>query len=132
MTRHNRPLTAVLLAAAVLASGLFAAGAQGNAETQAFLDLMENYLGLSERWVAMASQEETTVFLAVEGIIEIYEGRGEKAKAIPHLQRIVEQNPDNQAIRNVVRLKLRDLYNETGRSDMALQELDQIIAENAR
>ncbi|MEM7352531.1 MAG: hypothetical protein AAF657_17155, partial [Acidobacteriota bacterium] len=75
---------------------------------------------------------ETAIFLAIEGIIEVYEERREKAKAIPHLERIVEQNGDNQTVRNIVRFKLRDLYRETGRSDKAIEQLELVIAENSR
>ena len=79
----------------------------------------------------MASEPDTAVYLAIEGITEVYENRGEKAKAIPHLLAIVEQSANNRALRNVARFKLRDLYNETGRSDKALEQLELIIQENA-
>ncbi len=97
-----------------------------------FLALMQSYLGVSDQWVEMTSQRETVIFLAIEGIVEIYEQRGEKAKAIPHLQKILDKNRDNQTVRNAVRFKLRDLYKETGRTQEALDELDRVIDENSR
>lgn len=72
------------------------------------------------------------MFLAVEDITEIYNNRGEAAKGIEHLTRIMEQLPDDRTLRTIVRFKLRDLYQETGMTDKALAELDQIITENTR
>lgn len=135
MTR-SRPRKAAL--ALLLATGLLAAaaGAQEHgpqeAEAQRFIQLMESYLQLSNQMVDSASRNETAIYLAIEGISEIYEQRGEKAKAIPHLLGILEQNPTNRTIRNVARFKLRDLYNETGRSDKALEQLELIIKENSQ
>jgi len=97
-----------------------------------FLALMKSYLGVSDQWVEMNSQRETVIFLAIEGIVEIYEQRGERAKAIPHLRKILDKNRDNQTVRNAVHFKLRDLYKETGRTQEALDELDRVVDENSR
>lgn len=97
--------------------------------TLQFLNMMDQYLGLSRQWVDMASDDASAVYLALEGIIEIYEGRGEKAKAIPHLERLLD-GVDDPAKRNLIRFKIRDLYNETGRNEQALGVLDAIVAEN--
>ncbi len=103
-----------------------------DSEEQAFLNLLSNYLSLSEKMADIAAKSEITVYLAMEGIVEIYEDKGEKAKAIPELEKILTIFKDNQAIRNLTLFKLRDLYNETGRSDLALKQLNQVIAENNR
>ncbi len=109
-----------------------AASAEGDvAQMDQFLALMQNYLGVSEHWVEMASRESTAIYLAIEGIVEIYEQRGDKAKAIPHLKRVLEKNDDNQTVRNAIRFKLRDLYKETGQMTEALEELDRVIDENS-
>lgn len=100
--------------------------------TQQFLAMMEHYLDLSDKWVEMLSSEERAIFLAIEGITEIYEERGEKAAAIGHLRQLLERHKGNQTVRNAVHFKLRDIYRETGQSDKALAELDRIVAENAR
>ncbi len=136
MKHKKRVLFGTAIAIVILGSGLFTTASVGQpgggeAEARQFIDLMDNYLGLSNRWVSMASQPDTAVYLAIEGITEVYEQRGEKAKAIPHLQTIVDESADNQALRNVARFKLRDLYNETGRSDKAIEQLELIIRENA-
>ncbi|RMH22307.1 MAG: hypothetical protein D6696_03725 [Acidobacteria bacterium] len=106
-------------------------GMPGEAEMH-FIKLMDQYLNLSDRFVALAGEPVSAAYLAIEGIVEIYENRGEKARAIPHLQRILERQGDDRAIRTLIRFKLRDLYNETGHSDKALEELDRIIEENGR
>jgi len=136
MQKKTKSLVVVAVLVALFASGLFssASGQPSPEEEQAreFIDLMANYLGLSNHWVETASKPETAVFLAIEGIIEVYEERREKAKAIPHIERIVEKNADNRSVRNIARFKLRDLYKETGRSDKAIEQLELVIAENSR
>ena len=104
--------------------------AHAESEEAEFMELMSGYLDVSERFLKLASQNEAAVFFAVEGIIEIYEERGEMRAAIPHLQRILEQNGDNLTVRTLTRFKLRDLYNETGQHELALKELETIIVEN--
>ena len=94
--------------------------------------LMGSYLGLSNHWVETTSKPDVAIYLAIEGITEVYEERGEKAKAIPHLVSIVEKNADNRSVRNIARFKLRDLYKETGQSGRALEQLELVIEENSR
>ena len=133
MFKKNRLIVVALLL--VLAFALLPVGqALGrNPEmeaTQQFLTMMERYLEISDRWVEMLSSEERAVFLAVEGIVEIYEERGEKAAALDHLGGLLERHKGNQTVRNAVRFKMRDIYRETGQPQKALAELDRIIAEN--
>ena len=100
------------------------------AEQEAFIEIMDGYLDLSRDVVDLASKQETTIFLAIEGIVEIYEGREEMGRAIDHLNKIMQAYPDNRTVRNLVRFKLKDIYVETGQTDKALQVLDAIIEEN--
>ena len=95
-----------------------------------FIEVLDGYMGVSEKFITMAGQQEAAVFFAIEGIVEIYEERNELAKAPKHLQKILNKYPDNKTIRNIIRFKLRDVYNDTGNSDLALKELETIIAEN--
>lgn len=101
-------------------------------EELAFIEVLDKYLSLAQRVVDIASRREAVVFLAVEDITEIYNDRGEAAKGIEHLKRIMGQLPDDRTLRTIIRFKLRDLYQETGMTDKALAELDQIITENTR
>ena len=137
MKRNSRIFFGSVLVIAILGSALFTTAsdgqqADGEGEAFEFIDLMGNYLGLSNDWVETATEPDTAVYLAIEGITEIYEQRGEKAKAIPHLVEIARKNANNRAVRNIARFKLRDLYNETGRSDKALEQLELIIEENSQ
>lgn len=97
---------------------------------EVFIDTLDSYMDVSEKIIDLAGRREAAIFFAIEGIVEIYEQRNELAKAPPHLQKILKKYPDNKTIRNIVRFKLRDVYNDTGRSDLALQELEAVIAEN--
>lgn len=94
------------------------------------IDTLGGYMDVSERFIRLAGRPEAAIFFAIEGIVEIYEQRNELALAPPHLQSILDKYPDNKTIRNIVRFRLRDVYNDTGRSDLALRELEAIIAEN--
>lgn len=114
--------------ATVLMTATFAAPAM--ADEKDFIEQVHDYLELSEQYLDMAKEKEAAVFFAVEGIVEIHEDRGEQAKAIPALRAVLDQFPDNQAVRNVVHLKLRDLLRETGQTDLALVQLETMIAEN--
>lgn len=93
--------------------------------------LFQSYLDIAEQFVGFTAEQEATVFLAVEGIVEIYEARGEAAAAIPVLQAALAQYPEDQPARNIIRFKLRDLYRDTGQADLALAELQAILDENS-
>jgi tetratricopeptide (TPR) repeat protein len=103
-----------------------------NPEVESFLSMMTTYLTLSDRWVGMVSNPDTATYLALEGIVEIYEKRGSKRDAIPHLRRILQAQGNNRAVRNAVRFKIRDIYNDLGEKDKALEELDRIVEDNLR
>lgn len=131
----NRSLALITVVALVALTTVFASASSGQQgavedETQAFIRLMKGYLGVGDQWVSMASTSESAVYLALEGITEIYEQRGERAKAIEHLNRLLDESGDNRAVRTIISFKLRDLYNETGRGDQALAVLDRIVADN--
>lgn len=97
-----------------------------------FVSLMSQYLGLANQVVDTASRPQATAFLAIEGIFEIYEKRRDVNGAIAHLEDIIDKYGTDPTIRNLVRLKLRDVYKESGQSDKALEQLDLLIKENAR
>jgi len=105
--------------------------AMSSSEQAQFIDLMNKYMALSEQVVESASRPESTIFMAVEGIFEVYEQRKDAPGAIEHLERILADT-NNQTVRNIVRLKLRDIYKETGQMDKALGQLDLVIKENSR
>ncbi|MEM1430263.1 MAG: hypothetical protein AAGG09_12475 [Pseudomonadota bacterium] len=120
----------LILASTVAVASICAMPAIAEEDEYAFIDEFLGYLEISEQFLALASRTEAAVFFAMEGIVEIHEARGEQAQAIPELQSILEMYPENQAVRNLVRFKLRDLYRETGQTDAALNELRVLIDEN--
>ncbi len=134
MTKHIKITMTVVAVVLTLGMGAtwVAADDKPTAEEVAFIEVLDKYLSLAQRVVDIAARREAVVFLAVEDISEIYNNRGEAAKGIEHLKRIMEQLPDDRTLRTIVRFKLRDLYQETGMPNKALAELDQIIAENTR
>lgn len=97
-------------------------------QEQQFIQLMDGYLGVSRQWVEMAGRREGIMFFAVEGIVEIYEERGELRAAIPHLERILRDHGTDDAVRAIVSFKLRDVYRKTGQEERALEILDDVIA----
>ncbi|MDJ0655012.1 MAG: hypothetical protein QNJ40_12700 [Xanthomonadales bacterium] len=99
-------------------------------EAMQFVELMSEYMDLADKVVSTAETPEGAVFMAIEGIFEVYEQRRDAPGAVRHLNRILEANPDNQTVRNLVRFKLRDIHKETGDLDKALEQLDLVIKEN--
>lgn len=125
-------VTKGLLASTAVTAVLLAAPAASANEQEDFLNLMNQYLALSNAVVDTAARPEAAVFMAIEGIFEVYEQRRDAPSAIQHFERMLKDYGDNQTVRNLIRLKLRDIYKETGQTDKALQQLDLIVAENAR
>jgi hypothetical protein len=121
----------LLASAAVITALLMTAPAQAS-EQEDFLQLMNQYLALGNAVVDTAERPEAAIFLAIEGIFEVYEQRRDAPGAVAHFERLLEQFGDNQTVRNLIRFKLRDIYKETGEADKALEQLDLIVAENAR
>ena len=121
-------LASTMITAAILVSP----GAVAASEQEAFVDLMNQYLALGNAVVDTAERPEAAIFLAIEGIFEVYEQRRDAPNAIQHFERMLKDYGENQTVRNLIRFKLRDIYKETGQSDKALEQLDLIVAENAR
>ncbi len=123
----------MFIASVLSVTALFAPvhNAQAQEAEYEMIGLFQSYLDLAEQFVDFTTEQEATVFLAIEGVAEIYEERGELAAAIPVLQEALAQYPDDLAVRNIIRFKLRDLYRDTGQADLALAELQAIIEENS-
>ena len=131
MKQQWRLVVKGLLASTAVTAVLLAPSANAN-EQEDFLQLMNQYLALSNAVVDTAARPEAAVYIAIEGIFEVYEQRRDAPSAVQHFERMLKEYGDNQTVRNLIRLKLRDIYKETGQTDKALQQLDLIVAENAR
>lgn len=126
-------ITTIILAMAC--TGVYAEEqSEGNelATIQSFLKLMDNYLKVADKYVAMVSAEETTLYLVTEKVVEIYEAKGEKLKAVPELRKILAKYGHNPTVRNLVHFKIADIYKETGQATKALEELNAIIEADRR
>ena len=110
---------------------LYAPVSQAADEQQRFVTLMNNYLDLVNSVVDSAERPEAAVFMAIEGIFEVYEQRRDAPSAVRHLEGLLAEHGDNRTVRNLIRFKLRDIYKETGQQDKALEQLDLIVADNA-
>ncbi len=117
--------------ASLLISALWLAPASAQEDSQEMVDLMNSYLTLADRVVDAAERPQAAIFMAIEGIYEIYEKRRDAPGAVRHLSKILDQHPNDRVVRNLVRLKLSDIYKETGEPDKALEQMDLIIVENA-
>ena len=129
-TLKTLALVVATMALALLSYTAPAAASDEMDDSERYIRMMQGYVTLTGDVVEMAKREEAVVFYAIEGIVEIYERRGQKAEAIPHLTKMLE-NTDRRVMRNLIRLELRDLYNEFGRHDEALSQLDALVTENS-
>ncbi|ETW92728.1 MAG: hypothetical protein ETSY1_42375 [Candidatus Entotheonella factor] len=133
MKVYTKSFIAALVVMAVLLTGLSSVASDRDGEhgdEMKFINLMDKYLALSQRVAEIASQPDASVFLAIEGIVEIYEERGEMDQAIEHLNRVIKESPNNRSLRTIARFKLREIYGDLDMRSKALSELDQIIADH--
>jgi hypothetical protein len=107
-------------------------GSEELAAIQQFVTLMKDYLDVSEFWMTMLSEPDLAAFLVAEGITEIYEEKGDKAGAIPELEKMLVKYEKNATVVRAIRFKLRDIYKETGQTDKALSQLRAILDTDTR
>lgn len=120
-----------IIASAFVFTACLSAPAIAEEEEFNEIELFLGYMEIAEQFLSFANRTDAAVFFAVEGVVELHEDRGELAAAIPVLEGFLEQYPDNQAVRNVIRFKLRDLYRDTGQAEQALGQLRTVIDENS-
>jgi hypothetical protein len=131
--RRTRRALAGLLAAGLLAAAP-AAQAQSTDELttiQTFLGIMTDYMAIIEATHDISSEPEKAAILQMQKMKEVYEERGEKARVVEELRRVLE-NSSNQAIRNAAYVLMSDTLKETGRSAEAIELLRRGLAENLK
>ena len=101
------------------------------ATMQTFLEIMDSYFGIIESTWEVSTSAEKAAIMQMQKIREIHEDRGEKAKAVGMLREVLETSR-NQTIRNAAFMLLGDTLKETGRSDEALEVLQQGLRENIK
>ena len=111
----------LIIAASLLLGGInFALAEEEEYDEHAFIELMQSYLDTAQQLVKVASSKEAMMFIAVEDLVEIHQARGDIDKAIEYLNGVIEKNPNNLAIRNLVHSKLKDIYMEQHNAEQAL------------
>ena len=124
-------ITAVVLVTLGAVQPALAQSRDEVAMMQSFLALVENYFSLIEATHAISVEPEKSAILQMQKIQEVYEDRGEKARAQAVFRRVIEES-DNRTIRNAAFLMLGDNLKETGRHEEAIKVLEQALAENVR
>ena len=98
---------------------------------QTFLDIMTSYFSIIESTYEISSDSEKAAIMQMQKIQEVYEERGQKARATEVLRGVLNDS-DNPTIRNAAYLILGDNLKETGRSDEAIELLRMALSENIK
>lgn len=130
----NKRVSTVAVVGALLVSlcGVSPARAQDSQEIQTirgFVQLMQDYYALIKSVHTISSNSEASAILQMFKIEEVYEERGEKAKAIDVYRQVLESSK-NPTIRNAAVMMLGEALKETNRSNEALDVLRKGLLEN--
>ena len=98
---------------------------------QTFLAIMTDYFDIIESTYEVSSSPEKSAILQMQKIQEVYEERGEKARAADIFREVLKESR-NPTIRNAAYFMLGDTLKDTGRSDDALELLRQGLSENIK
>jgi tetratricopeptide (TPR) repeat protein len=99
------------------------------AKMQQFLSIMTSYFDIIESTYDVNSDAKKAAIFQMQKIQEVYENRGEKARAIGVFQQVLKET-DNPTIRNAAYMLLGDALKETGRADEAIKVLQEGLREN--
>ena len=119
----------IAIAATLLLAVAPPAAADELERMQRFLGIMTDYLEVIETTHEISADAEKAAILQMQKLREIYENRGEKARAVEMLKEILNE-ARNPAIRNAAYIMIGDTLKEIGRSDEALDYLRRGIARN--
>lgn len=111
-----------------------AANAQSTDELQlmqTFLAIMTDYFQIIESTHEISEDPEKAAIMQMQKIQEVYEERGEKARAVAVLKKVLEDS-NNTTIRNAAYMMIGDTLKETGRADEALEYLQRGLSENIK
>lgn len=98
---------------------------------QTFLAIMTDYFAIIEATHDVASVPEKAAIMQMQKIQEVYEQRGEKARSVDVLKKVLEDS-DNTTIRNAAYMLLGDTLKDAGRADEALELLRRGLNENIK
>ncbi|MCF6177229.1 MAG: hypothetical protein L3J71_15845 [Victivallaceae bacterium] len=124
-------MSVMVVLMALNGSSLFAGKASAKTEQLAvvtqYLNLMKDYLTLSDKWMTMVKDDDTAVFLAADSIANIYKEKGNKAAAIPRLRKLLKKYKSQKVVCRAILFKIKDIYKDEKEYDKALKVLDEII-----
>ena len=124
--------TAIVALGVVLLTALPAERSQAQdelAQMQLFLDLVDRFYQVLETTHGLSADPEKAAILQMHKIQEVYEERGEKARAIEVFREVLDES-SNPTIRNAAYLMLGDALKETGRANEAIDLLRNGLKEN--
>lgn len=98
---------------------------------QAFLSLMQQFYGIVDSMDSVSNDPTKAAIMQMFKIQEIYEQRGEKAKAASIFRKVLKDTK-NPALRNAATIMLGDLLKDTGQSNAAIEALSQGLNENVK
>jgi hypothetical protein len=131
---HSVKSTAVTIIAFTLLTVAPQARAQSTddlAMMQTFLGIMKDYFSIFESTHDVSADSEKAAIQQMMKIQEVYDERGEKAKSTTVLRNVLKESR-NQTIRNAAYMLLGDTLKETGRTEDALEALQEGLNENIR
>lgn len=95
------------------------------------LNVMQEFFGIIDSLYEIASEPEKAAIYQMHEIQEIYKARGEGDKLVDMLEDVLKQTT-NQTIRNVAYVKLSEALKKTGRSQRAVEVLQDALSENIK
>ena len=98
---------------------------------QTFLAIMTDYFEIIESTHDISADPEKAAIMQMQKIQEVYEERGEKARSVTVLKKVLEDS-NNSTIRNAAYMMIGDTLKETGRADEALEYLKRGLDENIK
>ena len=96
---------------------------------QTFLEIMTDYFSIVESIYEISSNPEKAAIMQMQKIQEVYEERGEKVSAVKILQNVLNESR-NATIRNAAYMMIGDTLKEAGRTDDAIEMLQDALSEN--
>jgi len=97
----------------------------------AFLGLMQQFYGIVDSMDHVSNDPTKAAIMQMFKIQEIYEQRGEKAKAAEVFSKVLKDTK-SPALRNAASIMLGDLLKDTGQHDAAIKVLSQGLNENVK
>lgn len=91
-----------------------------------FLEMMNEYLNFSKKFVDCLKDEDLSIYLIAESITEIYEKKGSKSDAIPDLRKLAAKKKKNKVAYKAILFKIKDIYKDNKEYDKALGVLQEI------